>query len=66
MPLTIDELDAELTRLRVELEALKQQANRRRTLRDFGKRFTGDEQLAAIHEEIERQRRIPDPDLQGS
>jgi hypothetical protein len=66
MPRTLEELDAEVTRLAAEVEALKKGSNGRHPLEEVAGRFTHDETWDTLFAEIERQRRIPDPDLQGS
>jgi hypothetical protein len=76
---TIKELDREIQALRAEVEELKrreaqraaeaaetrknEEARRTEALLQFAGCFTDDPHWAAIHEEIERQRRIPDPDF---
>jgi hypothetical protein len=64
MARTIEELDRELQAVRAEVEELKRrEAQRDSTLRELAGCFANDPHWAAIHEEIERQRREPDPDL---
>jgi hypothetical protein len=64
MSRTIEDLDRELQAVRAEVEELKRlEAQRAAALRQLAGCFANDPHWTAIHDEIERQRRVPDPDL---
>jgi hypothetical protein len=79
MSRTIEDLDREIQALRAEVEELKQreahraakaaealkdeEARRTEALLQVAGCFSDDPQWAAIHEKIERRRRLPDPEL---
>ena len=63
MARTLEDLDREVSALRVEVEQLRQQAGGATTLRRFAGCFTGDPDWAEIHDQIEERRRQPDPEL---
>jgi hypothetical protein len=64
MARTIEELDREISTLRVEVDLLKQRAESWPALiRQWAGCFTDDPDWAAIHDKIEAERRQPDPDL---
>jgi hypothetical protein len=65
MPLTLEELERDLVALRAEVEELKKRESMRAAakLEAMAGCFSGDEDWKVILDDIERQRRVPDPDL---
>jgi hypothetical protein len=61
---SLAKMDREVTTIRRDVDELKrQQSSRSVRIEELAGCFTGDEQWAAIHEEIEQKRRQPDPEL---